>query len=290
MASYWDFLKKVPFQSTYVNKATVTPRVQPTASRGTGSNGSYGIPGKEVLGTAADEARQIGDVTFEDIPAGGNVSGGTEVIPSMYNQYARAVDRQNNLLREQQEAMRKQREAQMNATIRANNQAADNSLKEAYIANMMSKRNLPQQLKALGIAGGASETTLADIDNTYMNNRFGIEANRNDANAQARLAYDNGVMGDYSDYLAKAYELQGGFADAIASGKLAGKTTTATSSTTTPAQAAKGYKVDSLGITATDEVDLYKKLMENGVSQAVAEQYLIQQGIIKPSSTGTPKR
>lgn len=194
----------------------------------------------------------------------------------VYGAYASAVDQQNNLLKQQQELMERQRRRAMEATVNANNQAADNSLKEAYIANMLAKRNLPQQLKAVGVSGGASETTLADIQNTYMNNRFGIEANRNDANRQARLAYDNGVLGDYSDYLAKEFELKKGLADkAVAS-----------ADSTKEAEKLTGYKLGN--ITAKDEVDLYKQLIKL-YGQEAAEQYLLNQGIIK-LTTGTPKR
>lgn len=189
-----------------------------------------------------------------------------------YNAYAAAIDEQNRLLREQQALAEKQRRAAMEATINANNQAADKSLKEAYVANMLSKRNLPQQLKALGISGGASETTLADIDNTYMNNRFGIEENRNDANMQARMAYDQGVAGDYSNYLAKAFELQGNLADKA---KASGGTTTKTKT----ADSVSGYKIGGSSKVYTDADSLIADLKGMGMTEQMIREYLTKVGL-----------
>ena len=67
---------------------------------------------------------------------------------------------------------------------------------------------MPQQLKALGISGGASESTLAGIENTYMNNRASIEAARNQANSLARQNYSTGVTDDYMDYLSALAKLK----------------------------------------------------------------------------------
>ena len=127
---------------------------------------------------------------------------------STYTSYATELDRQNNILLQQYELAEKQRKAAMNATISANNQAADASLNQAYIANMQAKKNLPQQLKAAGISGGASESTLAGIENTYMNNRASIEAARNQANGLARQNYSTGVTDDYMDYLSALAKLK----------------------------------------------------------------------------------
>lgn len=120
---------------------------------------------------------------------------------------------QERLLKEQFDRQEQQRRDNLNATIKANNDNAEAALREAYIANMMAQRNLPQQLKANGISGGATETTYADIMNTYMNNRNNIEKEKLNANAQARLAFDNGVADDYNDYLTNQYKLAGSNAE-----------------------------------------------------------------------------
>ena len=291
MASIWDSLKnagnawqqtqKTMYTAPTTTPAVTKPKTSPaTVGNGAGANGSYAISG---LQDATNKlTAELGDVAPNIVAGAGSGGGGTGgggTAGSVYDVYARAVDEQNRLLKEQRDLAEKQRRASMEATITANNMAADKSLKEAYIANMLAKKNLPQQLKALGISGGASETTLADIENTYMNNRFGIEDGRNEANLKARLAYDDGVAGDYAQYLTKAFDLQGTIADRLAglgTAKASGGTTSA------PATTAAGYKVGN--ITAKDEVDLYQQLMNAGYNQEAVEQYLLNQGVIKPSA------
>lgn len=268
---------------TAQNKAptTVAPQSATPQSAGAGvvAGGSDYLKGADVI------AGDLGDVGSYDYKVntgtGSGAGSGTSTASAAYKAYSAAIDEQNRILKEQQALAEQQRKAAMEATINANNQAADKSLKEAYIANMLAKRNLPQQLKAVGVSGGASETTLADIQNTYMNNRFGIEGNRNDANRQARLAYDNGVAGDYSNYLSKVYELQNGLAgQALALAASAGSGGSSGGSGS-GAQTATGYKVGN--ITAKNELDLYNKL-EAVYGQQAAEQYMINQGIVKPSA------
>lgn len=352
----WQETQKNMYTAPSTNKPATTNIAKPTVSSGgtgskgsAGTNGSYGISG--VQDAVNKLTAQIGDVTAvqnnganKGYSAG--ATGATAAPPAtdaIYNAYAQAQARQEALYRQQDdlhrqkeelaakqrddlkatllaqnEAAKKQRETVLNATLDTNNQAADKSLREAYIAYMLGKRNMPQELKAMGISGGATETTLADANNTYMNNRFGIEDGRNNANAIARRDYDTGVNSDYVNYMAALSDVENAYAnrmfdlladknnflmerasnaasagrnlaDALASIPKATSTPkTTTVATSSPASAAAGYKVGN--ITAKDEVDLYLKLMEKGTPQDVAELYLMQQGIIKPSSTGTPKR
>lgn len=58
------------------------------------------------------------------------------------------------------------------------NDAAKAALREAYISKMLSQRDMAQQLSALGINGGMTETTAAGLLNNYQNNRNSIEAGR----------------------------------------------------------------------------------------------------------------
>lgn len=81
---------------------------------------------------------------------------------------------------------------------------AENSLKQAYINRKLSERNLGQQMSAMGLSGGATETTLASMNNNYGNARNNIdnetnknlsslEGNYNDSLAQALQAYNSAV-------------------------------------------------------------------------------------------------
>lgn len=58
------------------------------------------------------------------------------------------------------------------------NSAADNALQQAYVNRMMNQRTMAQQLAAMGMGGGANETTMARLLNAYAANRAGTENNR----------------------------------------------------------------------------------------------------------------
>ena len=81
---------------------------------------------------------------------------------------------------------------------------AANSLRQAYINKMLSERNLGQQMTALGLNGGATETTLANMLNNYgsarnninttqNNNLSNLEGNYSDNLSQAMQAYNSAV-------------------------------------------------------------------------------------------------
>lgn len=59
------------------------------------------------------------------------------------------------------------------------NENADRAQQQAYLNYMLSKRDLPQQLAALGINGGASESRLAGLYNSYGNARSAVDTGRN---------------------------------------------------------------------------------------------------------------
>jgi hypothetical protein len=58
------------------------------------------------------------------------------------------------------------------------NNAAKEALREAYINQMQAQKAMPQQLSALGINGGMSESTAASLANNYASNRNAIETSR----------------------------------------------------------------------------------------------------------------
>lgn len=57
---------------------------------------------------------------------------------------------------------------------------AEDSLRQAYINNMMTRRNLNQRLAAMGMNGGATETTMSSLENQYGKSRSGINQTLND--------------------------------------------------------------------------------------------------------------
>ena len=58
------------------------------------------------------------------------------------------------------------------------NSATERAMQQAYLSSELQKRNIGQQLAALGRSGGASETTLLNMANNYGNARGTIDQNR----------------------------------------------------------------------------------------------------------------
>lgn len=84
---------------------------------------------------------------------------------------------------------------------------AENSLKQAYLSNMLAKRDIAQRLSAMGLNGGMTETTLAGLANQYGNNRNDINKalNTNLANLATGYSKDrSNVEGNYASELANA--------------------------------------------------------------------------------------
>ena len=83
------------------------------------------------------------------------------------------------------------------------------SLREAYINNMLNKRDMNQLLSAQGLSGGATESTLAKMLNSYGNNRNTINANKSrnllnletshNANLAEALQNYNNALADAQD-------------------------------------------------------------------------------------------
>ena len=194
---------------------------------------------------------------------------------SHYDAYAAAVERQNQILRQQQELLRQQREKEYNAVVDANNRQAAQSMNEVYILNMLTKKNLAQNLKNLGISGGAGETALRDIENAYMNSRMGIDRERLDANNKARLAFEKGSEDDYMKYLSKSYS--------IAKPPTVTNRAKTTVTKNEPAKKTTGYKIQNSSKVHTgskEEVkySIIKELKTLGLTNKQIGEYLAKNG------------
>lgn len=75
---------------------------------------------------------------------------------------------------------------------------AASSLRQAYINKMLSQKNLGQQMSALGLNGGATESTLANMSNNYGNARSAINTTQNNNLSS--------LEGNYSDNLSQAIQ------------------------------------------------------------------------------------
>lgn len=77
---------------------------------------------------------------------------------------------------------------------------AEKSLREAYINNMLSKKNLNQRLSAMGYNGGATESTMASMSNNYGNSRLGINETLNKNIADLEQVYGDNLAEALQSY------------------------------------------------------------------------------------------
>ena len=117
--------------------------------------------------------------------------------PSYADAYADALASIMAEQRRQREAAYQKAAAAQKENLRfATNQLTDTTneaLKQAYINKMQTLRNLPQQMSAQGLNGGASETTLASMNNNYGNARNQLETERLKQLANLQNTYQNNL-------------------------------------------------------------------------------------------------
>lgn len=101
---------------------------------------------------------------------------------------------------------------------------ASASLKQAYINKLKNERNLGQQMSAMGLTGGATETTLANMLNNYGNarneinttqnrNLSNLEGNYSDNMSQAMQAYNSAVANANMQKAQQAMSLENALAN-----------------------------------------------------------------------------
>jgi hypothetical protein len=134
---------------------------------------------------------------------GGGSYGGTGM--STLDQYMQAIgDQASSLQRQQEELARQAREMNIGSL----GQASSEALRQAYIRKMQEERALPEQLQALGISGGAAESTAAGIQSAYGQNVSNIERQRLQELADIEKAYSQNqanIGRDYSQTMMSQY-------------------------------------------------------------------------------------
>jgi hypothetical protein len=70
---------------------------------------------------------------------------------------------------------------------------AEDSLRQAYINNMMTRKNLNQRLSAMGMNGGATETTMSSLENQYGKSRSGINETLNKNISDLDMTYGDNL-------------------------------------------------------------------------------------------------
>jgi len=87
-----------------------------------------------------------------------------------------------------------------NSSLNDVNTDAEKSLREAYINNMLTKKNLNQRLSAMGYNGGATETTMGSLENQYGSSRAGINEVLNKNIANLNQSYGDNLAGALQSY------------------------------------------------------------------------------------------
>lgn len=80
------------------------------------------------------------------------------------------------------------------------NGASERAMQQAYLSSELQKRNIGQQLAALGRSGGASETTLLNMANNYGNARGAIDQNRTSQLGALASDFSAGKASDLNTY------------------------------------------------------------------------------------------
>lgn len=145
-----------------------------------------------------------------DGSAASNAYGGGGFDPS--DLYASMLAERNALMQKNyQAALDQLRNAYESNVNSLKNQGAD-AMREAYINMMMNKRGLNNSLASSGINGGATESVMANLYNTYANDRNKIARTINESLEEAGRNYGNNVANlginynnDYSDVLNDYY-------------------------------------------------------------------------------------
>ena len=87
-----------------------------------------------------------------------------------------------------------------NSSMNDVNTDAERALQEAYINNMLTKKNLNQRLSAMGYNGGATETTMGSLENQYGSSRAGINEVLNKNIANLNQSYGDNLAGALQSY------------------------------------------------------------------------------------------
>lgn len=119
----------------------------------------------------------------------------------MYNEYAK----QQQGIRD---AYRAQITADRDAALNASNAEYNNSARQNYVNYMQAQKRLPSELNALGINGGASESSLIRLGTNYGSNLASNESARNAALAGIRQQYMDKLASydeEWNNKLANAY-------------------------------------------------------------------------------------
>lgn len=107
------------------------------------------------------------------------------------NPYETAYEKQKQQHNAVRDAYKKQLDTDRDNQLAATNAQYDNSARANYLRYMQQRKNIPSELNALGINGGASESSLIRLGTNYGNAVANNEAGRNSDLDALRQTYIN---------------------------------------------------------------------------------------------------
>lgn len=87
------------------------------------------------------------------------------------------------------------------------NDDAESSMRQAYINSMLQKKDLGQRMAAQGLSGGATETTMASLNNNYSNARNNIDTTRQRSLSDLEQTYQSNVAEAQRQYNSAVQQL-----------------------------------------------------------------------------------
>lgn len=166
-------------------------------------------------GGGGSSSSSSGTVNVASAPA---VSAPAATESSGNDWYTEALRAQQRARQRAYDAAAAAQRQQYENSVRNVNSAAERALQDAYVNKMQNQRTMNQGLTAQGMTGGASETALSRLLNSYDNSRASTENARleNLANlentylnnmASLRGILSNGQAGDISQYMSNIASL-----------------------------------------------------------------------------------
>ena len=111
-----------------------------------------------------------------------------------------AYDSNSRTLSDTLNSTRNQLQSTYDRSARDVRDDAEQALRDSYINYMLSRKNLGQELSALGLNGGEAETTVGSLLNNYGNSRNTIEATRNKNISSLGEALQSGMSQAQQNY------------------------------------------------------------------------------------------
>lgn len=124
--------------------------------------------------SAGDQLIKQADGTYKYVDNTNGTNNYTNGSNSLQSYYSKMLQEQQNA----QKAITQAAIAENNTYIDKASAASDKQLQEAYIANQRAKSAAPESLAALGITGGAAESSILGLDSNYQNTRQDINTER----------------------------------------------------------------------------------------------------------------